>query len=192
MAFLDHRNTPLQHMHASPAQLLMGRRTRTYVPMTTKQLLPKAVGARNQLGQKKRRMVFYHDKRAIGLHPLSMGEDGIVLPTKEALWTKGTIKEQCGDRSYKVQVSDGVLRRDRVHIRDAPSCQQAEADVPTTQDDREHHRTAQVKRSPQREPDTTPVPETYEPDHQLAPIRTPTRPKRTAALPKKFQDFIIG
>ncbi|XP_040356411.1 uncharacterized protein K02A2.6-like [Ixodes scapularis] len=193
MAFLDHRNTPLQHMHASPAQLLMGRRTRTCVPTTTKQLLPKTVSARNQLEQKKRRMVFYHDKQAKDLHPLSMGQDVMVLPTKEALWTKGTIKEQCGDRSYKVQVSDGVLRRNRVHIRDVPSCQQAEADVPTTtQDDRGHHRTPQVKSSPQREPDTTPVPETYEPDHQFAPIHTPTRPKRTAALPKKFQDFIVG
>ncbi|KAM7281464.1 uncharacterized protein ISCGN_006128 [Ixodes scapularis] len=49
MAFLDHRDTPLQHMHAIPGQLLMGRRTCTCVPTTTKQLLPKTVSATNQL-----------------------------------------------------------------------------------------------------------------------------------------------
>ncbi|EEC06081.1 hypothetical protein IscW_ISCW004380, partial [Ixodes scapularis] len=41
MAFLNYCNMPLQHMNASPAQLLMGRRTRTLVPTTAKQLQPR-------------------------------------------------------------------------------------------------------------------------------------------------------
>ncbi|XP_042148029.1 uncharacterized protein K02A2.6-like [Ixodes scapularis] len=194
MAFLDYRNTPLQHMKASPAQLLMGRRTRTSLPTTTKLLQPRVVNASKRLQEKKRRMIFYHDRQAKDLHPLKKGQKVTVRPTKDGMWTKATVTEQCGDRSYKVQVSDSVLRRNRVHIRGIPDYQQPDAETPSEpQDGCDQHATPQAKSLPQLEPAVvTPTQKSQEPGPQPSSNFTPVRPKRSTTLPKRLQDFIVG
>ena len=77
LALLAYRNTPVDGIDVSPAQLLMGRRLRSTVPQTTEMLKPESqdpqvVHAKlmdRQLKQKE-----YHDKSAKDLAPLMEGE----------------------------------------------------------------------------------------------------------------------
>ena len=53
LAFLDYRNTPTQAMTTSPAQRLMGRRTKTLIPTTQNLLMPKTNPPRVEKSQLK-------------------------------------------------------------------------------------------------------------------------------------------
>ena len=102
MAMLAYRSTPLEN-GLSPAELLMGRKLRTSVPVEPKQLNPK-VPNQSQLRQKehqqreKQRLNFNKRHRAVISKPLKKG-DNVWLPEMEK---KGTVIKQKGTRSYLV------------------------------------------------------------------------------------------
>lgn len=191
MTFLNYRNTPCQHMYASSPQLLMGRRTRTSLPTTTKLLQPRVVNATKQLEHKKQRMIVTHDSQARDLRPLKKEQDVTVRPTEDETWIRETVTEQCDDRSYKVQVENGVLWRNRIHIREVPSYQRTEAEVSCYHHDGgDLHQTPQAQSLPQ--PMTTPpMADTCKPGSQPSTSFTPVRPKKATALPKRLNDFIV-
>lgn len=91
MAFLNYRNTPLQPMHASPPQLLMGRRRRTSLPTAIKRLQQKVVNAAKQLEHEKQRIIANYDSRDKDLHPPKEGQDVTVPPTENGTWMKETV-----------------------------------------------------------------------------------------------------
>lgn len=64
MAFLDYRNTPLQELNASPAQLLMGRRTRTTLPAASVLLQPKTIDVSEKRKARKQKTTFYYNRQA--------------------------------------------------------------------------------------------------------------------------------
>uniref|UniRef100_A0A131YWL2 RNA-directed DNA polymerase n=1 Tax=Rhipicephalus appendiculatus TaxID=34631 RepID=A0A131YWL2_RHIAP len=110
LAILDHRNTPRQQMGASPAQLLMARRTKTTLPTTKALLKPKVVDCEQQRAAKVTRTKRYYNKHAKVLSPLQRGDTVSVQPFKEkGKWCRGTVTKRLDARSYEVEVEGNQL-----------------------------------------------------------------------------------
>ncbi|KAJ7995642.1 hypothetical protein DPEC_G00246700 [Dallia pectoralis] len=121
-ALLAYRATPLAH-GSSPAQLLMGRRIRTPVPIVLEQLKQqwpdlekfreKDAGLKSQQQQ-----TFNRRHHTQTLPPLQPGQHVWIKPTH----TKGTVVSQAyTPRSYEVETLEGGrLRRNRSHLREVP------------------------------------------------------------------------
>ena len=120
LALLAYRSTPLANGY-SPAELLMGRKLRTTVPIISSNLqprLPDSQALRQKEGEMRQRQKKTFDSRhkAQSLHPLSPGES-VWLPDQG---TDGKVIEESGPRSYTVQTPDGKYRRNRRHIISLP------------------------------------------------------------------------
>uniref|UniRef100_A0A8C4RPS8 Gypsy retrotransposon integrase-like protein 1 n=1 Tax=Erpetoichthys calabaricus TaxID=27687 RepID=A0A8C4RPS8_ERPCA len=117
-SLLIYRSTPLEH-GASPAQLLMGRRLRSNLPM--KQTLLKS-GMEDKVRKVKeninRKQKIYFDRGTRILPELEIGEEVRIKDSSTKTWNlQGAVKEQIDPRSYIVETSDGtVLRRNRRDI----------------------------------------------------------------------------
>uniref|UniRef100_A0A8C4RHI8 Gypsy retrotransposon integrase-like protein 1 n=1 Tax=Erpetoichthys calabaricus TaxID=27687 RepID=A0A8C4RHI8_ERPCA len=117
-SLLIYRSTPLEH-GASPAQLLMGRRLRSNLPM--KQTLLKS-GMEDKVRKVKeninRKQKIYFDRGTRILPELEIGEEVRIKDSSTNTWNlQGAVKEQIDPRSYIVETSDGtVLRRNRRDI----------------------------------------------------------------------------
>ena len=74
LPLLEYRNTPLECGY-SPAQLLMGRRLRSVVPTTDRQLSPETIHvkkARENMQKQKDKSKIYHDQKARPLPSLKI------------------------------------------------------------------------------------------------------------------------
>jgi transposase InsO family protein len=110
LAMLTYRSTPLENGY-SPAELLMGRKLRTTLPMSKKQLqpnLPNVAKLRNKERKMRDRMKRNFDKRhgVKNLKPLSP-EDTVWIPDG------GAVEKESNTSSYTVQTEDVTLRRNR-------------------------------------------------------------------------------
>ena len=77
LAFLDYRNTPTQAMTTSPAQRLMGRRTKTLLPTAQSLLMPKTTQPgieKSQLKGRQRAQAKYYNRKTKDLPMLSEGD----------------------------------------------------------------------------------------------------------------------
>ena len=124
MALLELRNTPMQTVNMSPAQIMFSRRIRTSIP-TSAQLLSKsqpevraAIDKRVELQTKS------YNRNTKSLPPLNVGDpvifDHFQPGKKKPKWVKGTVSSICTKypRSYMVTDQSGTTyRRNRVHIR---------------------------------------------------------------------------
>ena len=127
-ALLEYRTTPLSGVGYSPAQLLMGRRLNTKLPMSKNMLKPTVVNwqkvkegiEENQWSQKK-----YYDKGTKPLVELTPGESVRVWKEKDGLWKPGVVQKVADEpRSYWIKGNDGsVLRRNRNVIRKTVECE---------------------------------------------------------------------
>jgi len=120
LALLDWRNTPTEGLQSSPAQRLLGRRTRTLLPLSDKLLKPVSPPhVKTQLEAQKTRQKKYYDRGTKELRGLKVGEPVFVLLNKEHnTWMPATIVQQVGIRSYELLTDDGKrFRRNRNHIR---------------------------------------------------------------------------
>ena len=108
-----YRDTPLENGY-SPAELLMGRRLRTNLPIKPSQLNPKLLDSEEVKAKERRikeRTKKNFDKyhRARELPPLQPGETVWIPETQSS----GTVVNQPQTRSYEVQTDRGTLRRNR-------------------------------------------------------------------------------
>ena len=124
LALLDFRNSPTTDDVGSPAQRLMGRRTKTLLPTAEKLLLPKTIPPTivksEHLRQQETQKHFY-DKTSKPLSPLKPGDR--VRYRSGKLWLPAVIVEISEHpRSYTIQTPQGqTYRRNRVHLKpDAP------------------------------------------------------------------------
>lgn len=117
-ALLVYRNTPIDGINLSPAQMFMGRRLKTGLPIATELLKPENPGkVKKKLKSRQQKQKLYHDKRSSKeLKSLSQGQKVAVLHDKK--WVPGTIVEKHQTpRSYVVETPSGTkLRRNRRHI----------------------------------------------------------------------------
>ena len=118
LCLLEYRNTMVDNL-ASPAQLLMGRRLRTKIPVATSQLQPKVVDpclVRKKQKERKAHQKQYYDKGSRQLPDLKEGERARVqIPGK---WKPVVVMDKAiTPRSYIVKTEEGrLLRRNRKHL----------------------------------------------------------------------------
>ena len=122
LALLDYRSTPLESCQLSPAQLSMGRRLRTKLPIAKAQLQPAAYDlaeVRNRLDANKAKQKQYHDTRAAGdLHVLLPGDPVRMQVPETNDWLPATVVEHHeSPRSYIVECNGRKYRRNRKFLR---------------------------------------------------------------------------
>ena len=121
LAILDYKNTPTQGIWSSPAQRLMGRRTKTLLP-TTNQLLQasKSSDDRAKFIERQQKQKCYYDRTAKDVKPLEKGDAVRMEPLRpgEKTWHKALVIGKHDQRSYTVETSDGgTYRCNRIHLR---------------------------------------------------------------------------
>uniref|UniRef100_A0A3Q1F5U6 Integrase catalytic domain-containing protein n=1 Tax=Acanthochromis polyacanthus TaxID=80966 RepID=A0A3Q1F5U6_9TELE len=128
IALVEYRNTPLESVGLSPAQMLMGRRLKTKLPESTSLLTPeRALNVHKQLKAKQAKQKKYYDQHAKPLPELHKGEN--VRMHFGDKWKPAVVLEKhIQPRSYVVSTSESrMLRRNRRHLR-----QTAESMFPPT------------------------------------------------------------
>uniref|UniRef100_A0A3P8TE00 Integrase catalytic domain-containing protein n=1 Tax=Amphiprion percula TaxID=161767 RepID=A0A3P8TE00_AMPPE len=126
IALLEYRNTPLESVGLSSAQMLMGRRLKTKLPASTSLLTPeRAFNVHKQLKIKQAKQNYDHHAKP--LPELHKGEN-VRMPSGDKWKPAVVLKRHNQPRSYVVCTSEGrMLRRNRRHLR-----QTAESVFPPT------------------------------------------------------------
>ena len=119
LSLLDYRNTPRSDLLGSPAQRLMGRRTKTLLPTSSKLLEPKVIKTkvvRSELQVEKQRQKEYYDRNAKQLPVLQPGQNIQVQMGKK--WEPAIVTSiPTEPRSYNIKTPDGqTYRRKRRHL----------------------------------------------------------------------------
>ena len=120
MALLIHRNTPSEGMLTSPAQRLLGRRTRANLPITKDLLKPPVKQEKQSIERKQMKSAEYYDKQAKPLKALTEGQAVRLKPFAlgQRVWKKGEVMKRLDERSYEILTENGnLVRRNRVHIK---------------------------------------------------------------------------
>ncbi|KAK7912921.1 hypothetical protein WMY93_013132 [Mugilogobius chulae] len=119
LSILEHRNTPVDGLK-SPSQLLMSRRLRSVLPVTSQHLKPRVTGWRavQKTREKKQALQkLYYDRSARPLTTLQQG-DHVRYQQDTGLWKPAVIiKPAETERSYIIHTGEGkMLRRNRRHL----------------------------------------------------------------------------
>ena len=162
LALMSYRATPIQATGASPAQLMLGRQIRTMVPTVDRVLSPKWPNmAKVRMADARAKAGYSCDYNrrhgARALRPLNPGDSVALKLDGESGWvTAGTVRRSHpSPRSYLIQTENGVLRRNRRHLRPTFSpAQELSEPVSTTMDGLP----ASPEPSPPDSPDTETVP----------------------------------
>ena len=119
LALLALRNTPLDNESGSPAQRLMGRRTKTLLPTSIKLLQPRIIKpslVKETINLQKQRQKQYYDRSSKKLSPLHPGNTVIIQDRGSSIFGKITGVADA-PRSYIVTTANGVYRRNRRHLK---------------------------------------------------------------------------
>ena len=124
MALMSYRATPLPWCNLSPAELLMGRRIRTTLPLTDECLIPKwsyLQKFRKENDDYKRKQKRDFDKRHRVNELPMLSDDTAVWVTSQGEPVEGRIVSSADAlRSYNVDTPSGQLRRNRHHLTTVP------------------------------------------------------------------------
>jgi transposase InsO family protein len=161
LALLEFHNTPTNDILGSPAQRLMGRRTRTLLPTTHKLLVPKVITPSKvqlELSRQQANQKYYYDKHSHPLTPLKLGDQ--VNFQKGHRWLPATITANTDSpRSYVITTPNGqIYRRNRRHLRSRPvnydhlnSDEQESSDSEEERQEREHEQTEEERQEREHE-----------------------------------------
>ena len=106
LALLEWRNTPTEGMHASPSQLLYGRRTRTRLPVAKTLLEPRVItNVPKMIEMRKQKQKHYYDQHTHELPKLDNGDAIRMHLPGEKEWSLGQVIGDVGNRSYQVEVN---------------------------------------------------------------------------------------
>ena len=129
VAFLTHRNTPVQDVGLSPAQMLFGRPIKDFLPnlLQTTTVSPqwREIREQRELAMAKRhvRHQQHHDTHTKELQPLVLGDTVLIQNQSGPLpkrWHKtGRVVESLGNRQYRIKVdgSNRITLRNRRFLR---------------------------------------------------------------------------
>ena len=121
LTLLEYRNTPISGMDLSPAQLLMSRRLRSNLPMTTPLLCPQVnENAQDDLRMRQQKQERYYNRGARPLPPLSEGD--VVRYKTGCKWRPGVVvSKHTAPRSCNIQTTNGnILCRNWQHLKRTP------------------------------------------------------------------------
>ena len=137
LALLAFRNTPTQGFTSSPAQRLMGRRTRTTLPTHIHLLEPQFRVNSDEADRSRATQKLWYDRHAKDLPALSVGDTVRIQPSRgHSGWTKARVQRKLGHRSYELQTTTGlILRRNRRQLRKTQEDVQTELVEEETDDD---------------------------------------------------------
>lgn len=142
LALMCYRATPHSSTGVSPAELLMGRKIRTTLPILKKNLQPKwpnRLLVRERDALSKRQQAFYFNRRhgVRDLPELQPGDAVLMKLDGEKSW-KGPVQvrtQESAPRSFVVEApkGEGEMRRNRRHLQKVPAeCLNADNDCETT------------------------------------------------------------
>ena len=138
MAPLTYRSTPFPWCKLSPSELLMGRRTRSNVPLVKHSLKPdwkylEGFRANNEKFKLKQKRNYDHRHRTKSLTPLPINSEVWITSGTEPV--RGTVVANADSpRSYIVETPNGQVRRNREHLNIVPGSQEPpEQTQPRTQ-----------------------------------------------------------
>ncbi|UYV77253.1 K02A2.6-like [Cordylochernes scorpioides] len=118
LGLLEYRSTPLENGY-SPAELLMGRKLRTTLPIAPENLNPKLVDSqtlKRKEGRRRKDMKSRYDRRCGATDMEELSEGDTVWITDMRIW--GIVKQKASTpRSYMVDTPVGTLCRNRFHLR---------------------------------------------------------------------------
>jgi len=142
-SLLIYRSTPLPWCNLSPAELLMGRKLRTLFPLTNKQLIPKwnylseFKDANKQFKNKQKEN--YDRRHKVTEMPL-IPDDSEVWVTSGQGATRGRVVSPAPTpRSYLVETSSGIIRRNQQHLRVFPEASGTENQQTSAVNDANNH-----------------------------------------------------
>ena len=104
LALLDHPNTPTE-IGSFPVQRLFSRRTRSLLPLSSRQLQPKSVPQQDlqeRLISSKQKQAFYYNLKGTALPELQPGQTVRMKRPQESTWTEAVFKKMIGPHSYVV------------------------------------------------------------------------------------------
>ncbi|XP_049275894.1 uncharacterized protein LOC125760177 [Rhipicephalus sanguineus] len=123
MALLEWRNIPRDDVLRSPVQRLMGRQTRTLLPVPTSHLEPEAVPSKavhSRLQEIRQSQKVYYNRGTNDLPPLSPGQPVSTYDTLQRTWSPAVLLRPANTpRSAIIRTEDGrEFRRTREHLRE--------------------------------------------------------------------------
>jgi transposase InsO family protein len=204
LGLLSLRNTPTEGLSTSPSQRLLGRKTRTLVPILVDSLKSKmAPNENDRMELKKHKSAQYRSSKT--LKPISNGMQVRIQPTQPGTktWSKGTVTGRMSARSYEVVTERGtILRRNRRLLRPVSSESDHTNEARETfsapvQDHVVNQNNAPqqppkntpqklVKNAPQQTPKNTPQKQTPTQCASSTPVQT--RSGREIRLPARYND----
>jgi len=121
---LNYRTTPMPWCNLSPAELLMGRKLRSLLPMTDQQLIPQW----SYLPEFKRTDQLFKDNQKRNFDKRYRTSEWATLPNNSEVWVTSGREPVRGrvvaaadtPRSYLVNTPSGVIRRNQQHLRAVP------------------------------------------------------------------------
>lgn len=117
-SLLIYRSAPLQN-GLSPAQMLMGRRIRSNLPVSEDLLTPKSAHkVRQAKEEQKVKQKQLHDRTAKHLPMLKPGDTVRLRDISTGTWRqKGQVTEEVAPRSFRIQMENELsLRRNRTDL----------------------------------------------------------------------------
>jgi transposase InsO family protein len=127
LALLAYRMSPHESTGVSPAQLLMGRKIRTRLPVLPSKLVPEVMSpgeiARKDQVSRHNQASYYNRRNGVrSLETLQAGDNVAIWDIESRTWSiPGKLVRQLGARSYLVQLASGrKLRRNRLQIQRRP------------------------------------------------------------------------
>ena len=131
LAILAVRNTPTEGMDSSPAQRVLGRRTKTQLPTTAELLKPQGLNTddvKTRIKTRQQRQAHYYDRKARDLPQLE--EEDVVRMRPFALngkrLGKASVSRRLDERSSQLETEDATYRRNRVDLRKIKGANQEE------------------------------------------------------------------
>ena len=122
-SLMDYRNTQIEGIGFSPAQMFLGRRIKTKLP-TSAELLRSADDVQSKLKDIQLRTKQYYDSKAGSVLPkLHVGDTVMLKDDSKKVWKHGSVEaEHSTPNSYVVNIDGKRYRRNRSMLRPTKSC----------------------------------------------------------------------